>query len=157
MFESNTTERRGSQIMKLKSVLKNSKDLKKNGYKIIRKLHKLETKKGVKKAYKASHNDTYMFVLYCRGLTDLIEREYGEVDEFVFLFREKSKKFMQYLLSVSKSKGKINKSYLAGFLKSYTKFFNKIIDKRYPFFVNQEIIEKWNIECLMAYLATWGV
>ena len=98
-----------------------------------------------------------MFVLYCRGLTDLIEREYGEVDEFVFLFREKSKKFMQYLLSVSKSKGKINKSYLAGFLKSYTKFFNKIIDKRYPFFVNQEIIEKWNIECLMAYLATWGV
>ena len=70
---------------------------------------------------------------------------------------EKCIKFLEYLTSVSASKSKINKTYLAGFLKSYTKFFNKIIDKKYPFFVNQKILEKWNIGCLMAYIATWGV
>lgn len=144
-------------MMKLKSVVKTNKDLKKNGYKMIRKLHKMEKKKGADKAYGVSFENTYMFVLYCKGLTELIEMEYSGTDEYIFSFKKKCIKFMEYLTSVSASKSKINKTYLAGFLKSYTKFFNKIIDKRYPFLVNQKILEKWNIGCLMAYIATWGV
>ena len=38
-------------MMKFKSVVKTNKDLKKNGYKMIRKLHKMEKKKGAEKAY----------------------------------------------------------------------------------------------------------
>ncbi len=38
-------------MMKIKSVVKTNKDLKKNGYKMIRKLHKMEKKKGAEKAY----------------------------------------------------------------------------------------------------------
>ena len=143
-------------MMKFKSVVKTNKDLKKNGYKMIRKLHKMEKKKGAEKAYGASFEDTYMFVLYCKGLTELIEMEYGETDEFVFSFKKKCIKFMEYLTFISASKTRINKSYLASFLKNYTKFFNKIIDKKYPFLVNQKILEKWNIGCVMAYIATWG-
>lgn len=142
--------------MKLKSVLKTNKDLKKNGYKMIRKLHKMEKKKGAEKAYGTSFENTYMFVLYCKGLTELIEMEYGETDEFIFLFKKKCIKFMEYLSYISASKSKINKTYLASFLKSYTKFFNKIVNKKYPFLVNQKVLEKWNIGCLMAYIATWG-
>ena len=142
--------------MKFKSVVKTNKDLKKNGYKMIRKLHKMEKKKGAEKAYRASFEDTYMFVLYCKGLTELIEMEYCETDEFVFSFKKKCIKFMEYLTFISASKTKINKSYLASFLKNYTKFFNKIIDKKYPFLVNQKVLEKWNIGCVMAYIATWG-
>lgn len=37
-----------------------------------------------------------------------------------------------------------------------TKVFNKIVDKKYPFIFNQEVREKWDIDCLMAYIATWG-
>lgn len=143
-------------MMKFKSVVKTNKDLKKNGYKMIRKLHKMEKKKGAEKAYGASFENTYMFVLYCKGLTELIELEYGETDEFAFSFKKKCIKFMEYLTFISASKTKISKSYLASFLKSYTKFFNKIIDKEYPFLVNQKVLEKWNIGCVMAYIATWG-
>ena len=143
-------------MMKFKSVVKTNKDLKKNGYKMIRKLHKMEKKKGAEKAYGASFENTYMFVLYCKGLTELIELEYGETDEFVFSFKKKCIKFMEHLTFISASKTKINKSYLSSLLKSYTKFFNKIIDKKYPFLVNQKVLEKWNIGCVMAYIATWG-
>ena len=142
--------------MKIKSVVKTNKDLKKNGYKMIRKLHKMEKKKGAEKAYGASFENTYMFVLYCKGLTELIEMKYGETDEFVFSFKKKCIKFMEYLTFISASKTKINKSYMASFLKSYTRFFNKIIDKKYPFLVDQKVLEKWNIGCVMAYIATWG-
>ena len=45
--------------MKMKSVIKTNKDLKKNGYRIIRKLHKMEKTKGAKKAYKVVFEDTY--------------------------------------------------------------------------------------------------
>ena len=124
-------------MMKMKSVIKTNKDLKKNGYRIIRKLHKMEKTKGAKKAYKVVFEDTYMFILYCKGLTDIIELEYGETDEFVSSFNRKCEKFVKYLEQISVSKNKINKTYLAGFLKSYTKFFNKIIKKGYPFFINQ--------------------
>ena len=144
-------------MMKIKSVVKTNKDLKKNGYKMIRKLHKMEKKKGAEKAYGVSFENTYMFVLYCKGLIELIEMEYGETDEFVFLFKKKCIKFMEYLTFISASKSKINKSYLASFLKSYTKFFNKIIAKKYPLHVNQKALEKWNIGCVMAYIAAWGV
>lgn len=144
-------------MMKIKSVVKTNKDLKKNGYKMIRKLHKMEKKKGAEKAYGVSFENTYMFVLYCKGLTELIEMEYGETDEFVFLFKKKCIKFMEYLTFISASKSKINKSYLASFLKSYTKFFNKIIAKKYQLHVNQKALEKWNIGCVMAYIAAWGV
>lgn len=142
--------------MKFKSIINTNKDLKKNGYKMIRKLHKMEKKKGMEKAYKVSFENTYMFVLYCKGLMELIEMEYGETDEFVSLFSKKCKNFMKYLESISVSKNKISKTYLTSFLKSYTKFFNKIVDKKYPFIFNQEVREKWDIDCLMAYIATWG-
>lgn len=119
--------------MKFKSVVKTNKDLKKNGYKMIRKLHKMEKKKGAEKAYGASFENTYMFVLYCKGLTELIELEYGETDEFAFSFKKKCIKFMEYLTFISASKTKISKSYLASFLKSYTKFLIKLSIKNIHF------------------------
>ena len=124
---------------------------------MIKKLHKMEKIKGTEKAYRAIYDDTYMFILYCKGLVEMIELEYGEKDEYILSFKKKCEKFMNYLLCFSKSKSKIDKNYLASFLKSYTKFFNKIIEKNYPFLVNQELVEKWNMDCLMAYIATWGI
>lgn len=47
--------------MKFDSLLKSSHDLKKNGYKMVRKLHKLEGKNGADKAYSAVYQDTYFF------------------------------------------------------------------------------------------------
>lgn len=139
--------------MKMKSVIKTNKDLKKNGYRIIR---KLQRKQKERKRHTRLYLKIYMFILYCKGLTDIIELKYKGTDEFVSSFN-RCEKFVKYLEQISVSKNKINKTYLAGFLKSYTKFFNgKFIKKGYPFFINQEILEKWNINCLMAYIATWG-
>lgn len=115
--------------MKLKSILNSSKDLKNNGYRILRKLHKMEKKKGANRAYSVSIEDTYGFVLYCRTLVDIIKSEYYETDEYVLKFEKRCNGFLLYLDSIAQTQSRIKKSCLASFLKSYTKFFNKIIKK----------------------------
>lgn len=142
--------------MKLKSVLKSNKDLKKNGYKILCKLHKMEKKKGADRAYSVGLEDTYGFIIYCRTLTDIIKTEYDGTDECILKFEKKCNNFLAYLDSIAQTQSKIKKSRLASFLKSYTKFFNRIMRKRYKFIFSQTIREKWNTKCLMAYIATWG-
>ena len=142
--------------MKLKSILNSSKDLKKNGYRMLRKLHKMENRKGANRAYSVCFEDTYVLVLYCRTLADIIKSEYDETDEYILKFERRCNNFLAYLDSVAQTRSKIKKSRLASFLKSYTKFFNKIIDKRYNFIFDRTIREKWNTKCLMAYIATWG-
>lgn len=142
--------------MKLKSILRNNKDLKKNGYKMLRKLRKMEKRKGADKAYSVSFGDTYGFVLYCQALVEIIKKEYHETDLYIVKFEKKCSRFLEYLNSKAKTQSKIKKSYLASFLKSYTKFFNKVIDKKYKFSFDQIIREIWNNKCLMAYIATWG-
>ncbi len=142
--------------MKLRQVLRNSKDLKKNGYKMLRKLHKMEKRKGAEKAYAVCFENTYGFVLYCRALVNIINMEYKETDEFILNFEKKCDKFLDYLDTIADRKGKMKKSKLSGFLKAYTKFFNKVVNKDYDFSFDQTIREQWNIKCLMAYIATWG-
>lgn len=143
--------------MKLKSIIRSNKDLKKNGYKILRKLHKLESKKGADRAYNVCYEDTYMFVLYCRAFVDIIKSEYNPAKPYVALFEKKCDAFLEYLESISETKSKINKSLLADFLKAYTKFFNRVIASKHDFFFDQSMTEKWNLKCLMAFIATWGI
>lgn len=142
--------------MKLKSILNSSKDLKKNGYRMLRKLHKMEKKKGAYRAYSVCFEDVYGFVLYCRILIDIIKIEYDETDEYISKFEKRCNNFLEYLDSIAQTQSKIEKSRLASFLKSYTKFFNKMMNKKYKFIFDKSVREKWNTECLMAYIATWG-
>ncbi len=138
--------------MRLKSVLKSNRDLRKNGYIIIDKLHKMEKRKGALKAYKSEAEGTYFFIICIRALIDIIQIEYPEEHEF----HAKSKSFLSYLEYVAKSKGRINRKRVGSFLKTYTTFFKYIERKKPEFFFSNEVLRKWNIECIMAYIATWG-
>lgn len=138
--------------MKLSSILKSNHDLKKNGYKILRKLHKMETRKGSEKAYATAFNDTYFFVLSARALVDVIRREYPEAEAFLI----RCDRFLSYIDSMAEKRSRLNSSVLASFLHAYTVFFNRVIEERHPFVFNQDMIELWNTKCLMAYVATWG-
>ena len=80
--------------MKLKSILRSNHDLKKNGYHVLRKLHKIETRKGASKAYASAFDDTFFFVLGVRALVEIINKEYPE--ELVFLSR--CDRFLSYLV-----------------------------------------------------------
>lgn len=139
--------------MKFDSVLKSNHDLKKNGYQVIRKLHKLEYISGMNRAYKAQIADTYYFVLGCRALVAIIEAEYPNAAVFV----AKCNAFLSYLDSAANNKAKLSKSVIAGFLRAYTGFFNEVIAKKMPFRFDEPIVKLWNVDCLMAYIATWGV
>lgn len=139
--------------MKLKSVLRSNHDLKKNGYQILRKLHKMETKKGANKAYLATIDDAFFFVLSVRALVDIVCKEYPE--EVAFL--DRCDRFLSYLNDVAEKRQRINSTTLASFLHSYTVFFNSIISSHHIFSFNDDIIELWNTKCLMAYIATWGI
>ena len=138
--------------MRLKSVLKSNHDLRKNGYIIINKLHKLEKRKGALKAYRSEVDDTYFFIICIRALIDVIQIEYPKEQEF----HKKSKLFLSYLEDVAKRKGRVNKKRIGSFLKTYTTFFKNIERKKPEFLFTNEVLRKWNIECIMAYIATWG-
>lgn len=138
--------------MKFDSILRSNHTLKKNGYRILRKLHKLESRNGAKRAYAAICRDTYFFVLSCRALVDIIEIEYPE-EQF---FRQKCESFLDYLESIASIRGRIDKSRLASFLRCYTDFFNRIIAEKHKFICDDNIVNLWNSKCLMAYIASWG-
>lgn len=138
--------------MKLKSVLQSNHDLKKNGYHILRKLHKMETRKGAKKVYASAFDDTFFFVLCIRALVEIINKEYSE--EVSFLKRCDS--FLSYLDKLAQKRQKIDGAILASFLHAYTSFFNRIISNHQKFMFTDDIVELWNTKCLMAYLATWS-
>lgn len=138
--------------MKFDSILRSNHDLKKNGYKIIRKLHKMENMKGANLAYSSSYADTYFFVLSCRTLASIIEQEYPEAQTFC----NRCDSFVKYLDKRATLKGRLEKPVLAGFLHAYTVFFNRIIREKHKFVFDQAIRDMWNLKCLMAYIAAWG-
>lgn len=138
--------------MRMNSVLKSNHDLKKNGYRIIRKLHKLESREGAERAYKADINDSYYFVLSCRALVDIINLEYPTAQKFKITCDA----FLEHLDSIATRKARIDRKKLSSFLHSYTCFFNEVIEKKHVFVVNQGITDAWNTRCLMAYIAAWG-
>lgn len=141
--------------MKFKSVLTSDHDLKKNGYKVIRKLYKMRKRKGAEIAYNAPYEDTYFFVLSIRSLAEIIEAEkYGDYS-YAVKFRKKCDHFLSYLDERAKGKMKLNKKVTAGFLRSYTKFFNNVLKSDHLFLFDQHVAELWNSKCLIAYLATW--
>lgn len=139
--------------MKLKSVLQSNHDLKKNGYHILRKLHKIETRKGASKAYASAYGDTFFFVLSVRALVEIIGKEYPEE---VFFFK-RCNEFLSYLDKVAAKRQKIDGTILASFLHAYTSFFNYIISIHHVFRFDNVIVNLWNTKCLMAYLATWSI
>lgn len=140
------------KTMKLKSVLRSNHDLKKNGYHVLWKLHKIETRKGASKAYTSTFDDTFFFILGVRALVEIINKEYPE--ELVFLKRCDS--FLSYLDKAAANRQRIDGSILASFLHAYTSFFNRIISTHHIFRFGNDIVELWNTKCLMAYIATWG-
>lgn len=144
--------------MKLNSIISSNHSLKKNGYKLLCKLHKMEKKKGAQKAYSAALEDTYFFILYIESLMEIIDIEYDnpEKEKCIKKFKEKNKEFLNYICSISQKEQKINKRVLANYLKAYTRFFNKMIKTRYTYKLTDEILIIWNEKCLMAYIATWG-
>ena len=138
--------------MKLQSTLKSNHDLKKNGYRILSKLHKMETSKGIQKAYASAHNGTYFFALNVRALVEIIKKEYPEER----LFHERCNSFLTYLDAIASRRARLNPSVLASFLHAYTTFFNYIIETHHSFCFDAQIRNMWNKDCLMSYIATWG-
>lgn len=138
--------------MKLNNILRSNHDLKKNGYRIIRKLRKMEKRKGADKAYGVVLGDSFCFVLYIKTLIEIIKAEYSEAE----LFIRRCERFLTYLEKIADNRQTINCSVLASFLHSYTVFFNQVIKDRRVFKFDRGMIELWNTKCLMAYIATWG-
>ena len=140
--------------MRIDSVLVSNHCLKKNGYKMLRKLRKMKKRRCADHIYSTSgFEDTYFFVLYCKALVEIIEKEYPEK----LRFKEKSEAFLSYLNTVAQKNQRINIHILKGFLTSYTKFFNRVINEKHAFCFDEQIAELWNNKCIMAYIATWGM
>ncbi len=144
--------------MKFKSVIASNHDLKKNGYKIIGKLHKLELRKNFCRAYSASCSEGYFFVLSCSNLIGLVISEYDktQVGTMMDVFIRKSNSFLNHLIDISNSKTTIDKRRLSAYLTTYTEFFNYLIENNVHFNISQKMLVEWNVRCVTAYIAVWG-
>ncbi len=145
--------------MNLKSILRCNHDLKKNGYKIIRKLHKLESRKNLDKVYIRKCREGYFAVLSFVNLISLIQKQYSDNKDISFVFNEfmrKSNIFLHHLEYVSENRIRVNRHKLSSYLSSYTDFFNTIIQLKVPFNITQEVLIDWNRKCVMAYYAVWS-
>lgn len=144
--------------MKFKPFLQCHHDLKKNGYKIIKKLHKLESRKNLDSIYLMKCKEGYFFVLSCKNLFNIICMQYNSNDSIVSQFKKfdsKSNMFLHHLETIAQNQMRINKHILASYLSAYTKFFNFIIAQQIPFHMSQDDIVYWNSKCIMAYYAAW--
>lgn len=143
--------------MNFKSTITNMHDFKKNGYKIIKKLHKLEKRKNLKTAYSSTNGSTYFWVISVEGLINLLKSQYGTYNnQFVTEFLKCSNDFVTYINNVAKRKGKISKKRVASYLHSYTKFYNKAkgtINLRSSI----NLLSTWYINCVMPYYSVWKV
>lgn len=141
--------------MKIKSIIKSTHDLKKGGYIILRKLHKLEKKSNLNSAYQLSCEEGFFVVLASKNLFTLIMDEYKDKID-IAVFEEKSDRFLAHLKDVAESNCRINRQLLSSYLSYYTDFFNSIIEKRIKFTASKELIDQWNQKCVMAHIAAWG-
>jgi len=127
--------------------------MKKNGYKILRKLHKLESRHNLLK-----YRPKIRFAYYsCKELIDLLYSVYGiHNDQYIQDFFKKSYHFCRYVKYICDTNSRINKSILSDYLTTYTKFFIYIKQSHIKFTVNHNFIESWHTKCLMSYIAIWG-
>lgn len=143
--------------MKFKSIITSHHDLKKNGYKILRKLHKLEIRSNLDKAYSRVSPDGFFVVLACKNLAELLSIQYGSYSQgYIHIFLEKTDRFVSYLDSTARKHARISPTHLSSYLSAYTEFFNRIADEQITFTVDNNILTKWNVGCVMAYTAVWG-
>ena len=143
--------------MKFCSILCSHHDLKKNGYKIIKKLHKLERRTNLDRAYSKSCQDGFFVVLACKNLAELLELQYGKYENvYIQSFLQRTNQFVAYLEFTANNHARVNAQYLSAYLSAYTTFFHQIRNDRILFDSNPQIIEKWNVGCIMAYNVVWG-
>ena len=144
--------------MKFDSLINSHHDLKKNGYKILRKLHILEKRSNLSKVYAARCANGYFVVLSCKNLADILLDLYGHCEDvFIKRFLKKTNAFTNYLDTIAMKQTKIDANILSSYLTSYTHFFNYIInDCSLKFIPDKSFLSKWNMGCIMAYTAVWG-
>lgn len=144
--------------MKFKSIIKSNHALKKNGYKILRKLHKLEKKKNLDYIYSATCKEGYFFILACKNLIKLITNQYNGIicSSNLEKFSQQSDLFLKHLENAARNRKRINKHLLSSYLKTFTIFFNIIIENKTEFRIRKELLEEWNQKCIMAYISAWG-
>lgn len=144
-------------ILRFKSLISNHHDLKKNGYKILKKLHKLEKRTNLGAIYSCSCPEGYFFILACKNLADILTQQYGCYEKpYIQSFLKRTEQFVTYLDIVARKQARINPGQLSSYLSSYTEFFNRINKDHIVFVVDKNMLDKWNIGCIMAYTAVWG-
>ncbi|MEL7654290.1 MAG: hypothetical protein AAGU75_00090 [Bacillota bacterium] len=143
--------------MKIRSVLKSTHDLKKNGYIIFRKLHKLENRDTFQKVYSRLCPEGIFVVLSVKHLCEIYADVFqGKDGVFVDRFLRRSVQLASHLEDIATSKRRINNGLLSSYLVAYTKFFNLLLEKKISLRFNDELLERWYKKCLMAYVAAWG-
>jgi len=143
----------------IKPFLKSTHDLKKNGYKVLRRLHRIENADAARSIYqKSCKQGAFVFLSVfhlanvVRDSMQLENKEYAEHKKFAV----RTQKLVDILLKASTEGCAISRQVVVSYLKAYTKFFNFVKENRQKIMYNQAIHDEWSNKVVLAYIATWG-
>lgn len=143
--------------MKFDVIITNNHQLKKNGYKVIRKLRDVNRPGKFTKAASASCNEGSYYYLACKALVELMKEVYlPSENPTVNRFFQDADSFLNYLNQASAMKEKLNTSRIAAFERDYTTFFHYLSKENIEYSDSPKARSLWGEKCLMAHLAVWS-
>jgi len=134
--------------MNLNQALRSTRDLKRITYRMLRKLHRIKTRRSFKNSYK--FGDEYCIILYLQHMVETIEGVYMKKEENVV-------KYLNEIITLLRIKTKedlmIHHSLLVSCLRRHTQVFNWLKRNKISLIKTQEILILWTTQCVPAYVA----
>jgi hypothetical protein len=139
--------------MKLHLALRSTHDLKKASYSMLKKFHKIEYRGSLRECAKLG-NEPYL-VLCLEHMSSVIKNCY--TDTFTgYSGLSQLDTLIQSLKSTALTRMRIDRRILVSCLVAHTEFFNFLEMNRHRIATNKDIVDEWNIKCVMAFLAQFG-
>jgi len=139
--------------MKLNNALTSTHTLKKCTYRMLRKLHSLEYRGSLRTCRQLSGE--YYVVLYLRHISQVIGSVYSNVSN-ADVAVENLENLIKAIETAAASRLRIDRTLLVACLKRHTKVFNWLEEHKIKIEVNDELIEFWNMKCVIAYICQFG-
>jgi hypothetical protein len=148
------------RIRSLTITIKNNRELKKNSYLILKKLHDLGMGKKIGRIYdEKSLKDEYLIVIcfknYEKFLTQCIHDDQYPQPPIISNYVERLHSLINTIQESAQKRKKIDKKKVSEFLKYHTKTFRYLAPTRSFFEFDEEIRENWHMFILLT-IGIWG-
>lgn len=139
--------------MNCNCALKSTHHLKKVSYRMLRKLHWLESHRSLEKSHKFGNE--YCVILYLRHMVETIESVYRKNDAVDNVIKYLNS-IINHLTDKTKEDLKIHRPLLVSCLRRHTRVFNWLKRNKINITIDSELVVLWSTKCVPAYVGQFG-